>query len=220
MSVENKVLCYNNNMNNKLDYIAIDFETANQYRNSACSVGLVRFINGQELDSCYSLIHPAKMYFIPEWTEQIHHISYNDVRNKPYFPEIWNTLVMPFINQTPDIPLVAHNGNMFDMPVIKSCCEYFEMPFPEFEYFDSLIIARRTWPEMKTHQLTALGEHFGIEYLAHDALEDSRTCGKLIKIAADKWGVNSVEDLLKACRTETYFIKKQHSNTQRSPSFI
>ena len=30
-------------MNNKLDYIAIDFETANQYRNSACSVGLVRF---------------------------------------------------------------------------------------------------------------------------------------------------------------------------------
>lgn len=30
-------------MNNKLDYIAIDFETANQYRNSAYSVGLVRF---------------------------------------------------------------------------------------------------------------------------------------------------------------------------------
>ena len=30
-------------MNNKLDYIAIDFETANQYRNRACAVGLVRF---------------------------------------------------------------------------------------------------------------------------------------------------------------------------------
>ncbi len=189
-------------MNNKLDYIAIDFETANQYRNSACSVGLVRFIDGQEVDSCYSLIHPAKMYFIPEWTEQIHHISYNDVRNKPYFPEIWNTMVMPFINKTPGIPLVAHNGNMFDMPVIKSCCEYFGMPLPDFEYFDSLIIARRTWPEMRTHQLTALGKYFGIEYLAHDALEDSRTCGQLIKIAADKWGVNSVEDLLKACRTQ------------------
>ena len=112
-------------MNNKLDYIAIDFETANQYRNSACSVGLVRFIDGKEVDSCYSLIHPAKMYFIPEWTETIHHISYNDVRNKPYFPEIWDTMVMPFIKKTPGIPLVAHNGNMFDMPVIQSCCEYF-----------------------------------------------------------------------------------------------
>lgn len=31
-------------MNNKLDYIAIDFKTANYYKNSACSVGLVRFL--------------------------------------------------------------------------------------------------------------------------------------------------------------------------------
>ena len=64
----------------------------------------------------------------------------------------------------------AEPVNMFDMPVIKSCCEYFEMPLPEFEYFDSLIVARRTWPEIKSHQLTKLGEHFGIEYIAHDAL--------------------------------------------------
>ena len=85
-------------MTNKLDYIAIDFETANHYMNSACSVGLVRFIDGQEVDSCYSLIHPAKMYFIPEWTETIHHITYKDVYNKPYFPEVWDTMVMPFIN--------------------------------------------------------------------------------------------------------------------------
>ena len=92
-------------MNNKLDYIAIDFETANQYRNSACSVGLVRFIDGKEVDSCYSLIHPAKMYFIPEWTRDIHHISYNDVRNKPYFPEIWDTMVMPFIKRLPEFRL-------------------------------------------------------------------------------------------------------------------
>ena len=188
-------------MTDKLDYIAIDFETANTYRNSACSVGLVRFIDGKETDSCYTLIHPAKMYFIPEWTEQIHHISYNDVRNKPYFPEIWDTLVMPFINQTPGVPLVAHNGNCFDMPVIKGCCEYFGMTLPQFEYFDSLVIARKTWPEMASHHLTDLGAHFGIEYLAHDALEDSRTCGQIIKLAADKWGVNSVAELLQACRT-------------------
>lgn len=189
-------------MNNKLDYIAIDFETANQYRNSACSVGLVRFIDGKEVDSCYSLIHPAKMYFIPEWTRDIHHISYNDVRNKPYFPEVWDTMIMPFINQTPGVPLVAHNGNMFDMPVIQNCCDYFGMDVPKLEYFDSLIIARKTWPEFETHQLTKLGERFSIEYLAHDALADSRVCGQLIKIVADKWGVNSVEELLAACNTQ------------------
>lgn len=189
-------------MIDNLNYIAIDFETANYFKNSACSVGLVRFIDGKETDSCYSLIHPAKMYFIPEWTETIHHISYDDVRDKPYFPEVWDTIVMPFINKTPNIPLVAHNGNMFDIPVIRNCCEYFGMEIPMLKYFDSLIIAKKTWPELDSHRLTALGEYFNIDYLAHDALEDSRTCGQIIKFAADKWGVNSIEELLKSCKTE------------------
>lgn len=75
------------------------------------------------------------------------------------------------------------------------------MEVPKLEYFDSLIVARKTWPEFETHQLTKLGERFNIEYLAHDALEDSRVCGQIIKIAADKWGAKSVEELLKACKT-------------------
>ena len=109
---------------------------------------------------------------------------------------------MPFINKTPNIPLVAHNGYMFDMPVIKDCCEYFGMDTPNLKYFDSLIIAKKTLPELDSHRLTALGEYFNIDYLAHDALEDSRTCGQIIKFAADKWGVNSIEELLKSCKTE------------------
>lgn len=185
-----------------LDYIAIDFETANQNRNSACSVGLVRFVDGKETDSCYSLIHPAKMYFIPEWTREIHHISYDDVRDKPYFPEVWDSIVMPFINQTPGVPLVAHNGKTFDIPVIQKCCEYFGMEVPSFEYFDSLVVAKKTWPELDCHRLTFLGKRFGIAYNAHDALDDSRTCGKIVKLAADKWGVSSVADLLKKCGEE------------------
>jgi len=186
-------------MNDKLDYIAIDFETANQYKNSACSVGLVRFIDGKETDSVYSLIHPAKMYFIPEWTEEIHGLSYDDVRDKPYFPEVWDSIVRPFIDKTPDIPLVAHNGKMFDMPLIKECFEYYGMELPSIKYFDSLEIAKKTWPEFESHRLTHLGEKFGIKYLAHDALEDSRTCGQVIKLAAEKWEVHSVDTLLSCC---------------------
>lgn len=188
-------------MNERLNYIAIDFETANYYKNSACSVGLVRFIDGKETDSCYSLIHPAKMYFIPEWTRDIHHISYDDVRNKPYFPEVWDTLVMPFINKTPDVPLVAHNGTSFDMNVIRDCCNYFGMEIPKLQYFDSLYVARKTWPELN-HHLTALGEHFKIEYEAHDALEDSRTCGLIIDLAAKYQNVKTIPDLLAKCNLE------------------
>ena len=75
------------------------------------------------------------------------------------------------------------------------------MEVPKLEFFDSLIVARKTWPN-QSHKLTDLGTYFGIEYLAHDALEDSRSCGQIIKLAADKWGVNSVEELLKACDSQ------------------
>lgn len=185
-------------MTNKLDYIVIDFETANQFKNSACSVGLVRFINGKEVDSVSALIHPAKMFFIQEWTDTIHGISYEDVRNEPYFPEIWQTIVMPFIEKTPNVPIVAHNAN-FDMGIIKECCDYYGMNIPDLKYFDSLPISRKTWPELQSHKLTSLGDHFGIIYKAHDALEDSRTCGEIVALAAKKWNAKTIDQLLNYC---------------------
>ena len=79
-----------------MEYFAIDFETANDYQNSACSVGIVRFVDGEEKDSVYSLIKPAKMYFRPDFID-IHGISYGDVRNSPQFPEVWQTIIEPFL---------------------------------------------------------------------------------------------------------------------------
>lgn len=107
---------------------------------------------------------------------------------------------MPFISKTPGVPLVAHNGDTFDMNVIRDCCRYFGMELPALEYFDSLRVAQRTWPEFDNHRLPTLGEKFGINYLAHDALEDSRTCGEIVRLAAEKHGVKSVKELLKACK--------------------
>lgn len=185
---------------NELNYIAIDFETANKLSCSACSIGLIRFENGVETDSVCHLIKPAVMYFVPEWTRDIHHISYEDVADQPCFPEVWQNLVQPFLDKTPDFPLVAHNAS-FDMGVIKGCCDRFNMELPKIRYFDSLRISRRTWPELKSHALTFLGSTFGIDYLAHDALEDSRTCGLIIKLACEKWNVASVDELLCACNS-------------------
>ena len=88
------------------------------------------------------------------------------------------------------------------MPVIRECCNYFGMELPSFTYFDSLLIARKTWPEAESHKLTELGKNFEIKYLAHDALEDSRTCGKVVNLAAEKWSVSSVEELLFKCELE------------------
>ena len=45
---------------------------------------------------------------------------------------------------------------------------------------------------LESHKLTEIGTHFCIEYLAHDALEDSRTCGQIIKLAADRLALLTV----------------------------
>lgn len=178
-----------------LDFITIDFETANYARHSACSVGLIRFINGREEDSLSSLIRPPDMFFLPEWTEEIHHIGAKDVEDKPLFPDVWENLMLPFIKESPRLPLAAHNAS-FDMGVIYGCCNYFGIRPPAIPYIDSLRIAERTWPKLESHRLTALAEHFNINYTAHDALEDARTCGKIITLAAGAKGVYTVQDLL------------------------
>ena len=45
------------------DFIAIDFETANQQPSSVCSVGVVMVRDGQMADSFYSLIQPEPNYY-------------------------------------------------------------------------------------------------------------------------------------------------------------
>ena len=45
------------------NFIAIDFETANQQPSSVCSVGVVMVRNGQVADSFYSLIQPEPNYY-------------------------------------------------------------------------------------------------------------------------------------------------------------
>ena len=181
-----------------LDYIAIDFETANQYGRSAISVGLVRFINGKESDNIYERICPPSDYFVQEWIDKVHHLTYDDVKACPKFPEVWDQKIIPFIEKTPGIPLVAHNAK-FDMSVIWDACGFYHHKLPGYNYFCSLQLSKKVWPELEKHALTFLGQKFGIEYLAHDALEDSRTCGLIVNLAAQKTGCYTIEELLKKC---------------------
>ena len=182
-----------------LDYITIDFETANQYGNSAISIGLVRYIDGKETDCMYELICPPTDYFVQEWIDQIHHLTYEDVKNAPKFPEVWDKKVQPFIEKTPGLPLVAHNAK-FDMGVIWDACSFYHHKLPGYNYFCSLQIAKKVWPEYEKHALTFLGEKFGITYLAHEALEDSRTCGLVVALAAQKMKARTVQELLDKCK--------------------
>lgn len=164
-----------------MDFVAIDFETANYSRNSACSIGLVKFVGNQKADEFYSLIRPPRLYIRSDFTK-IHGLTADDVRDAPRFNEVWQSGAAGFIGK---LPLVAHNAG-FDMGVLKATLEHYEIDVPRLRYFDSLMISRKVWPDLEHHALTFLGGHFGIEYDAHNALSDAETCGKIILLAAQK----------------------------------
>jgi DNA polymerase-3 subunit epsilon len=180
-----------------MNFIAIDFETAKYSRESACSVGLVKFINGKAVDTFYSLIRPPVLYIRPEFTD-IHGITVEDVRNAPDFAELWENGLRPFIG---DLPLAAHNA-AFDMGVLRAALEWYKLPLPPLGYFCTLKLARAVWPELKSHALTSLGEHFGIAYDAHNVLEDAQTCGIITYKAAGKYACTHLGDLLGAANIE------------------
>ena len=185
-----------------MDFVTIDFETAKYSRESACSVGLVKFADGQAVDTFYSLIRPPKLYIRPDFTK-IHGLTVDDVRDAPTFADLWDSAIKPFIG---DFPLAAHNAS-FDMGVLKAVLERYELEVPELRNFCTCSLSRRTWPRFRSHALTALAENFGIVYAAHNALDDAMTCGKLALMSAEKFGSANVQELLSAAGVEMKVLR-------------
>jgi DNA polymerase-3 subunit epsilon len=180
-----------------VNFVTIDFETAKYSRESACSVGMVKYHDGKATDTYYSLIRPPELYIRPDFTE-IHGLTVDDVKDAPTFADLWESAIKPFIGS---LPLAAHNAP-FDMSVLWAALECYELDVPALPYFCTCSLARHTWPELKSHALTALAEHFGIVYNAHNALADAETCGQLVQMAANKFGCASIKRLLSAARVK------------------
>jgi len=189
-----------------MNFVTIDFETADYSRRSACSLGMVKYADGKITDTFYSLIRPPELYIRPDFTA-IHGLTVEDVKDAPSFAELWETGIYPFID---NLPLAAHNAG-FDMGVLLAAIEWYDLPFPELQYFCSLKIARRTWPSLRSHALTALADTFGIVYNAHNALDDAETCGKIILMAAEKQRCSCIKELLKTLNTRMYKTKQEKS---------
>lgn len=157
-----------------MEYVAIDFETANTAPDSACSVGLVRFDEeGRVVDSYTSLIRPPVLYFDPVCVA-VHGLNASDCRWERRFDEVLKDMV-PFIG---DDPLVAHNA-AFDMRVLRSSAAAYGVQLPNWEYYCTLALSRRMLPG-RSHKLGELVcNYLETVYDAHVASSDAEMCGRL-----------------------------------------
>lgn len=174
-----------------LDFTAIDFETANGFRGSPCSVGLTKVRGGRIVEEASWLMRPPSGYdHFDHHNVRIHGITPADVAGMPRFGELFPE-IGAFIG---DDVLAAHNA-AFDLGVIRSALEVSGLPGPAYDYVCTVMLSRRCY-SLVSNSLPFAAEEAGVPLVNHhDATEDARACaGILIDIAARN-GANSIAEL-------------------------
>ena len=179
-----------------LNFVAIDFETANGSPASPCAVGLVRVTDGKIAESVATLIQPPyPNNWFHEGNIKVHGIRPSDVDGAPEIHEAL-AFILGFVG---DYPMVAHNAP-FDMGVLRKSAELIEWPLPELNYACSLAISRKTY-NLESYRLNAVAYAVGHEeFNHHDALADSDACARIIIHAAKRHGVETMDELLAATK--------------------
>ncbi len=156
------------------NFVAIDFETANQYRSSVCSIGVVIVRSGKIVDRFYNLIHPLPNYYT-HWASEIHGLTYEDTDSAPTFPEVWRK-IEPLIK---GLPFVAHNSS-FDEGCLRAVFEIYEMVYPEYTFYCTLRASRKLQPELPNHRLDTVAETCDYNLINHhNAIADAEACAAI-----------------------------------------
>lgn len=173
-----------------MDYVAIDFETANNGRDSICSIGLVKVKDKKVVEKIHTYINPEQPF--DSYNTMIHGIDEDMVGDAPTFKEYWPILKQHIENEL----LVAHFSS-FDMSVLRYSLNAIEEPYPTFQYACSYQISQKIWPELINYKLTTLAKYLGIEFLHHDALEDAYACSEVINKALEASDCHDLIELTK-----------------------
>ncbi|WP_099157440.1 3'-5' exonuclease [Virgibacillus ndiopensis] len=195
-----------------MDFVSIDFETANEKRNSPCAIGVVVANEQGIVDEFYSLINPLMEF--KSFNTYIHGITESDVEDAPTFAELWPTLHKYLDNNI----VIAHNAS-FDMSVVRQTLDRFDLRYPELEYLCTASISKRVWPDLMSHKLNTLAAHHNIVFEHHHALEDAKVAAKVLLKAIEEYESDSLEMFLQKCMISKGRIFERGYVPPKSKSF-
>ncbi|UOQ44012.1 3'-5' exoribonuclease [Halobacillus salinarum] len=179
-----------------MNFVAIDFETANSSRSSVCSIGLIEYEHGRLADEYYRLVKPKRNYFHSINTS-IHGITKEDVRDEKEFNELWGEEIKEKLEGK---FVVAHNAS-FDMSVLRKVLDDYQISYPELTYNCTVNLAKKTWPHLKSYNLKSLAKMLGIHFEHHHALEDAQAAAIILMKACEHHKVDNVQELQVATNT-------------------
>jgi DNA polymerase-3 subunit epsilon len=158
-----------------LNFVAIDFETANHRPDSACAVGLVKVAGGRIVERAVHLIRPPSRQFVFTW---VHGLTWRDVEQAEDFGQLWPRLA-PLLEGAEF--LAAHNAP-FDKGVLNACCVAYALAAPSLPFQCTVQLSRRAW-NIRPTKLSDVCRALDIELNHHEALSDAMACAQIVLAA-------------------------------------
>lgn len=149
------------------DYTAVDLETTDRDTETAeiIDMAAVRVRGGRIVEQFSAFVRPRVQ--VSAGAAAVHQIDEADLASAPYFEDVWPAF-RAFCGE--DI-IVAHNGYMFDFPILARMVRALGQSF-DLSTYDTLPLARDLFPTSR--KLGDLARQFGISTgQAHRALDDS-----------------------------------------------
>ncbi len=156
-------------------FVALDFETADHGRDSACQIAAIRVEDGVIVARAVHYVRPPRSAFL---FSGIHGITWNQVRREPTFAELWPR-VAPIFDGA--VFIAAHNAP-FDRSVLNACCAASRIPAPVPPFLCTVQLARSSW-SLKPARLPDVCRHLGIALRHHDAASDAEACAHIVLAA-------------------------------------
>jgi DNA polymerase III epsilon subunit-like protein len=173
-----------------LDFVAIDFETANYFRGSPCAVGMVTIRDGQVVDQWEQLIYQDHF---DGFCISIHGITPDDVADAPTWTEISPVIA----ERIGDLPLVAHNA-AFDTGVMRDANADTGLVWPTLDYACTLVASRRTY-DLPSYRLPYVAEAAGFPFNSethHKAIHDAIAAAWIMFDIANRADAATIHDTL------------------------
>ena len=168
----------------KMDFVALDVETANADMASICQIGIARFRNGILADEWKTYVDPQDHF--DAINISIHGIDESVVEGAPRFDALANT-----VQETlRDSVVVTHTA--FDKVALHQAGTKWQAPPLTCTWLDTACVARRTWKEFSSrgYGLSNVCEAIGYKFRHHDALEDAKAAGQVMLAAMAQSGLD------------------------------
>lgn len=192
------------------DYVVFDLETTgvSPYNDEVIEISAVKARKGKVVEEFSQLVNPKRT--IPFAASRVNNITDDMVSDAPFFDEV----LRHFLEFVGEDVLVGHNIQSFDMKFIYRDCERYFHQLITNDYVDTLILAKRCFPEWRHRRLGDLADYYGISTQgAHRALADCRMNQRVFELLGKEMNTEKKKTLdsnVKTCPLCNLPLKKRN----------